>query len=213
MLDRAHQALHLLALDPVLETNADRNSYGFRQKRSCADAIAQCFNTLSNAPNTQWILEADIKSCFDQISHDWLLAHVPMDRAILQKWLKFGYMDKHVLHETTDGTPQIRFSAAYIHESNGEPGLDAGSGWTQEALIHIKDASVAGKIHELPCSLSDGSLRLGGDLFEMIPIPLDYEGNIEINLEQVGKMRITGTHVHLELVGKAIYVEQFPGSR
>ena len=85
MIDRAHQALHLLALDPVLETNADRNSYGFRQKRSCADAIAQCFNTLCNAPNTQWILEADIKSCFDQISHDWLLAHVPMDRAILQK--------------------------------------------------------------------------------------------------------------------------------
>jgi RNA-directed DNA polymerase len=106
MIDRAHQALHLLALDPVLETNADRNSYGFRQKRSCADAIGQCFITLSNAPNTQWILEADIQSCFDQISHDWLLAHVPMDRAILQKWLKSGYMEKHVLHETTDGTPQ-----------------------------------------------------------------------------------------------------------
>jgi RNA-directed DNA polymerase len=106
MIDRAHQALHLLALDPVQETNADRNSYGFRQKRSCADAIAQCFNTLSNAPKTQWILEGDIKSCFDQISHDWLLAHVPMDRAILQKWLKSGYMDKQVLHETTDGTPQ-----------------------------------------------------------------------------------------------------------
>src|SRR5437773_9804462 len=96
----------MLALDPVLETNADRNSYGFRQKRSCADAIAQCFITLSKAPNTQWILEADIKSCFDQISHDWLLAHVPMDRAILQKWLKSAYMEKHVLHETTDGTPQ-----------------------------------------------------------------------------------------------------------
>ena len=113
-----------------------------------------------------------------------------------------------------DGTNlTIRFSAAYIHESNGEPGLDAGAGWTQEALIHIEDASVAGKIHELPCSLSDGRLRLGGDLLEMIPIPLDYEGNIEINLEQFGEMRITGTHVHLELVGKATYVEQFPGSR
>src|SRR5271155_1121511 len=106
MIDRAHQALHLLALDPVLETNADRNSYGFRQKRSCADAIGQCFITLSNAPNTQWILEADIKSCFDHISHDWLLAHVPMDRAILQQWLKSGYMEKHVLRETPDGTPQ-----------------------------------------------------------------------------------------------------------
>ena len=106
MKDRAMQALHLLALDPVVETTADKNSYGFRQQRSCADAIAQCFITLSHAPNTQWILEGDIKACFDQISHDWLLAHVPMDRTILQKWLKSGYMDKHVLHETTEGTPQ-----------------------------------------------------------------------------------------------------------
>jgi RNA-directed DNA polymerase len=105
MKDRAQQALHLLALDPVVETTADNNSYGFRQQRSCADAIEQCFKILSK-PNPQWILEGDIKSCFDRISHDWLLAHVPMDRAILQKWLKSGYMEKHVLHETTDGTPQ-----------------------------------------------------------------------------------------------------------
>ena len=105
MKDRAQQALYLLALDPVAETTADNNSYGFRQQRSCADAIEQCFNTLSK-PNPQWILEGDIKSCFDRISHDWLLAHVPMDRAILQKWLKSGYMEKLVLHETTDGTPQ-----------------------------------------------------------------------------------------------------------
>ena len=105
MIDRAYQALHLLALDPVLETNADRNSYGFRQQRSCADAMEQCFTTLSQ-PNPQWILEGDIKSCFDRISHDWLLAHVPMDRTTLRKWLKAGYLDKHVLHETTDGTPQ-----------------------------------------------------------------------------------------------------------
>ena len=57
----------------------------------------------------------------------------------------------------------------------------------------MKGASVEGTIHELPCNLWDGSLRLGGDLFEMIPIPLAYEGSIEINLEQDGKMRITGT--------------------
>jgi len=105
MKDRAQQALHLLALDPVVETTADHNSYGFRQQRSCADAMAQCFTTLSKR-NPQWILEGDIKSCFDRISHDWLLAHVLMDRATLRKWLKAGYMDKHILYETTDGTPQ-----------------------------------------------------------------------------------------------------------
>jgi RNA-directed DNA polymerase len=105
MKDRAMQALHLLALDPIAETTADKNSYGFRQQRSCADAIDQCFNALKSA-NTQWVLEGDIKSCFDQISHDWLLHHVPMDRVILKKWLTAGYMEKHALHETTDGTPQ-----------------------------------------------------------------------------------------------------------
>jgi RNA-directed DNA polymerase len=105
MKDRAQQALYLLALAPVVETTADKNSYGFRQQRSCADAMEQCFKALRSA-NTQWILEGDIKSCFDKISHDWLLAHVPMDRVILQKWLKSGYMEKHVLHETADGTPQ-----------------------------------------------------------------------------------------------------------
>ena len=105
MTDRGQQALHSLALDPVVETTADRNSYGFRQKRSCADAIEQCFKALRSA-NTQWVLEGDIKSCFDKISQDWLLNHVPMDRVILKQWLTSGYMDKHVLHDMTDGTPQ-----------------------------------------------------------------------------------------------------------
>src|SRR6201984_505862 len=82
MKDRAQQALYLLALAPVVETTADKNSYGFRQQRSCADAMEQCFKTLRSA-NTQWILEGDIKSCFDKISHDWLLAHVLMDRTTL----------------------------------------------------------------------------------------------------------------------------------
>jgi RNA-directed DNA polymerase len=88
-----------------VETTADKNSYGFRQKGSCADAIEQCFKALRSA-NTQWILEGDIKSCFDKISQDWLLDHVPMDRVILKQWLTSGYMDKHVLHESMDGTPQ-----------------------------------------------------------------------------------------------------------
>src|SRR5258708_11826476 len=105
MKDRAMQAVYLLALDPVAETTADKNSYGFRQQRSCADAIEQCFLALKTA-KTAWILEADITSSFDRISHNWLLAHVPTDRAILQKWLRSDYMQKHVSHETTEGTPQ-----------------------------------------------------------------------------------------------------------
>src|SRR5258705_3971382 len=107
MKDRAQQALYLLALAPVVETTADKNSYGFRQQRSCADAMVQCFLALRSA-NTLWILEGDIKSCFDKISHDWLLAHVPMDRGVLQHGLKAGCMEKEVFHVTSLATTQGR---------------------------------------------------------------------------------------------------------
>ncbi len=103
---RAMQALYLLALDPVSETIADPNSYGFRSQRSTADAIEQCFNALGKGYSPQWVLEGDIKGCFDAISHDWLLAHIPMEKAMLRKGLKAGYMEKHVLHPTEEGTPQ-----------------------------------------------------------------------------------------------------------
>jgi RNA-directed DNA polymerase len=63
--DRARQALHLLALDPIAETTADPNSYGFRKERSVADAIQQCFILLCRSNSPQWILEGDIQSCFD----------------------------------------------------------------------------------------------------------------------------------------------------
>src|SRR2546425_2212039 len=103
---RAMQALYLLALNPVAETTGDRNSYGFRPERSTADAIEQCFNVLSHSYSAQWVLEGDIKACFDEISHQWLETHIPMEKAILHKWLKAGYIDKHLVHQTEEGTPQ-----------------------------------------------------------------------------------------------------------
>lgn len=106
MLDRAMQALYLLALEPVSETRADRNSYGFRPHRACADAIEQCFVNLSRKSSAQWVLEGDIKGCFDFISHDWLLENIPMDRVVLRKWLKAGFMESGKLNPTEAGTPQ-----------------------------------------------------------------------------------------------------------
>ncbi|PHI32738.1 group II intron reverse transcriptase/maturase [Budvicia aquatica] len=106
MLDRAMQALYLLALEPVSETTADHNSYGFRPVRSTADAITQLYICCAKRKSAPWILEADIKGCFDNISHDWLLAHIPMDKQILRKWLKAGYMDKGSFNLTRAGTPQ-----------------------------------------------------------------------------------------------------------
>jgi RNA-directed DNA polymerase len=106
MYDRAMQALYLLALDPVAETTADPNSYGFRSARSTADAIEACFIALCRNDRAEWILEGDIRSCFDRISHEWLVAHIPVEKAILKKWLKVGYLENYHFHATEEGTPQ-----------------------------------------------------------------------------------------------------------
>lgn len=100
------QALYLLALDPVAETTADTNSYGFRKARSCADAIEACFCALAGKRAACWVLEGDIRACFDRISHEWLSANVLTDKAVLRKWLKAGYLEKQRLYPTEEGTPQ-----------------------------------------------------------------------------------------------------------
>jgi RNA-directed DNA polymerase len=104
--DRAVQALYLLGLDPILETTADPNSYGFRRGRCCADALEQVHTVLGHPRSAAWVLEGDIQSCFDRISHRWLEAHVPLDRRVLRQWLKAGFREKHAWFATTDGTPQ-----------------------------------------------------------------------------------------------------------
>lgn len=104
--DRAFQALHLLALEPIAETLADKGSYGFRIKRGCHDAIERCYIHLSRKDSASWILEGDIKGCFDNISHQWLMDNIPTDKKILKQWLKAGVVDKKILQHTDKGTPQ-----------------------------------------------------------------------------------------------------------
>ncbi|HXH50491.1 MAG TPA: group II intron reverse transcriptase/maturase [Terriglobia bacterium] len=104
--DRAMQALYALALAPIAEVLADRYSYGFREGRCCADALEQCFTMLAQKNSAPWILEGDIRACFDEISHPWLLAHIPMDKQLLRAWLEAGYWEEGQLFPTKAGTPQ-----------------------------------------------------------------------------------------------------------
>lgn len=104
--DRAMQALYLLALEPVAVIMADPNSYGFIKHRSCADAVEQCFKILCQKYSPQWIFEADIKACFDNISHIWLIDNIPMEKNILRKWLKAGYIENKHFFNSQKGTPQ-----------------------------------------------------------------------------------------------------------
>lgn len=106
MHDRTEQALELLGLNPISEQTGDNHSYGFRGHRSAWDAIAATYNALRLSGSATWILEGDIKGCFDNISHDWLMQNIPMNKRKLKKWLKCGYLERSMYNPTTEGSPQ-----------------------------------------------------------------------------------------------------------
>lgn len=107
MHDRCEQALELLALDPMAECSADKCSNGFRKKRGAHDAIEGCHNALRLKGSPKWILEADIRGCFDNIRHEWMLENIPVtSRRKLEQWLKSGHVENGMFSPTTAGTPQ-----------------------------------------------------------------------------------------------------------
>jgi RNA-directed DNA polymerase len=106
MHDRAMQTLYKYALEPIAEITADPNSYGFRAARCVQDAMEQCFTCLNKAKSPKWVLEGDIKGCFDNISHVWIMDNIPMDKEVLRKWLKCGYVETGKLFPTEQGAPQ-----------------------------------------------------------------------------------------------------------
>ena len=108
------QDLYPMALEPVTETTADANSYGFRKFRSTTDAIDALHRWLSRDCSPQWILEGDIKGCFDHISHEWLLDNVRIDKHILGKWLKSGVVFNKLLQPVVEGTPKGGFINSLI---------------------------------------------------------------------------------------------------
>ena len=90
----------------MAETLGDRNSYGFRPKRRCADAIDQCCNILRQKTSAPWVLAGDIQGFFDHISFAWLEAHIPMNKRVRSQWLRSGFLDHGVRSPTTAGVPQ-----------------------------------------------------------------------------------------------------------
>jgi RNA-directed DNA polymerase len=106
MYDRAMQSLYALALEPIAEAMGDRTSFGFRKYRSTHDASQQVFFCLCRENSPVWVLEGDIKGCFDNISHQWLIDNIPIDKSILKQFLKAGYVFDRQLFSTEAGTPQ-----------------------------------------------------------------------------------------------------------
>jgi len=143
MKDRAMQALYKMALDPVAETTADPNSYGFRPYRRCADAQGQCYCVLAKKTSPVWILEGDIKACFDEISHEWILNNILLDKKILSKWLKAGYIDQGKPFPTRKGTPQ----GGIISPSIANMVLDGLEETVKKSAPAIIRGTISSKIH------------------------------------------------------------------
>ncbi|MFV0343371.1 MAG: group II intron reverse transcriptase/maturase [Anaerocolumna sp.] len=104
--DRAMQTLYALALEPIAETKGDSISFGFRRGRSAKDACEQLFCILARQCSPAWILEGDIKGCFDNINHEWLQNNISMDKRIMKQFLKSGFIYEGNLFPTETGSPQ-----------------------------------------------------------------------------------------------------------
>lgn len=106
--DRCLQALVKNALEPSWEARFEGISYGFRPGRSAHDAIGKIYLLARPNKTKKWILDADIKGAFDNISHDHLLQAIgPVPgRELIKQWLKAGYVEQEMFHETEQGTPQ-----------------------------------------------------------------------------------------------------------
>ena len=106
----------------------------------------------------------------------------------------------------------MHFLPAYLHKSEGRPGIDSGTGWIQEARLIFADASVSGVSPQLPCDVKDGELLLGEERHDNeIPVPLNVTASAQLRLvlDSIHTVTVKGHGVRLELLGEPRYVEEF----
>ena len=109
--DRVMQAIVKTALEPEWEAKFEANSYGFRPGRRSMDAITQLHLTLNKSGSSHWILDADLKGCFDNIAHEPLLSKIPVFTNTIQDWLQAGVVELGQYTSIESGTPQGGISA------------------------------------------------------------------------------------------------------
>jgi|SRR5215831_1177434 len=114
-----------------------------------------------------------------------------------------------------DGWVVLGFSSAYIHESDGRPGIDPGTGWTQQVVVRIHGGLATGSLTALPCKLSDGYITLNGRRFDnQLAIPLNCDADVQLSItpQNAESVDIRGDHIALTLLGEPNYIERFPGA-
>jgi RNA-directed DNA polymerase len=110
--DRINQEILRIALEPIVEYHSYDHSFGFRPKRRCQDAIALLYNKLGSRYKPRYIVEGDIKGCFDNISHTHIVEklkawQVPSQAiSLINSILKGGIFYKGYVYDSETGTPQ-----------------------------------------------------------------------------------------------------------
>jgi len=112
------------------------------------------------------------------------------------------------------GTQIVVFLRAYIHQSEGQPGRDVGSGWVQAAALTFSDGVVDGSIPDEPANIWHGDLKVDEEvLSNCLPVPNIFNGavSLKLSLDTPTEIVVRGTRVEITLIGEPVYVEEFPG--
>ena len=188
--DRTMQALYAMALQPWAETAADRTSFGFRKGRSAQDACVYAFTCLSQKNRAEWIIEGDIHGCFDNISHEWLMKNIPLDKKILNQFLRSGFVHENTLFPTESGVPQGGLISPIL------------ANMTLDGLGTILESTYKGrKVNYIRYAddflISADTRELAEEIIEIVH-PFLKERGLELSLE---KTRITHINDGFEFLG------------
>ena len=113
--------------------------------------------------------------------------------------------------EIVDADAHVHFSHAYIHKSKGTPGRDPGTGWSQEAVLIIVGSVGLARLPPLPNTIYDGCLEVGGIKHTLLPLPFTRRADVSLSLVFADRtiLELSGRGAAVELLGQAIYLEDF----
>ena len=101
--DRCMISLYAHILDPISESTADKKSFAFRKGRSALDAHSFVCDSIKYPNSPEWILISDVKSCYESVSHKWIMDNIPINKKVLYSFLKAGFIFEKELFPTEHG--------------------------------------------------------------------------------------------------------------
>jgi RNA-directed DNA polymerase len=194
--DKIVQEAVRMALEPIFEVEFHDSSYGFRPNRSAHHAVSRCQQLMQK--KYTWVIEGDVKACFDEISHRAILKVVRgkvMDNKFLNlitRFLKAGVSIKGVVHPTVKGVPQggvispLLANAVlnkldwFLHEKGVYGAWEAQRNWRNKE-INVRFVRYA---DDWCAFITRGSKRYAGRLREEIAQFLRKECSLELSVEK-----------------------------